>query len=198
MAGTAGLSCPHAQSKGSRSAGPADSTGGNFLVGTAGPSRPHHGILLSCDTRTANVCRTTRRSASRRRRPLSLSQFVRPRAAGTIFNDDRAAGLIEAVRHRHEIGRWWCRVFVAMPDHVHGLIRFPSSDHPMKREIADFKKFTARTLGIRWQRDFFDHRLRREESEREKADYILRNPERAGLVDDGRKCPYCFVSPEGS
>ena len=88
-------------------------------------------------------------------------------------------------------------MFVVMPDHVHGLIRFPSPEHPMKREIADFKKFTARALGIRWQRDFFDHRLRRDESEREKADYILRNSERAGLVDDWRKWPHFFIPPEG-
>ena len=41
----------------------------------------------------------------------------------------------------------------------------------MAREIPEFKRFTARKLGIGWQRDFSDHRLRREESERGKADY---------------------------
>jgi len=119
------------------------------------------------------------------------------RGSDALLCDDRAAALLESARHRHENGRWWCRVFLVMPDHVHGLIRFPSAEYPVKREISDFKKFTARTLGIRWQRDFFDHRLRREESEREKADYILCNPERAGLVDDWRKWPHCFIAPDG-
>jgi hypothetical protein len=32
------------------------------------------------------------------------------------------------------------------------------------------------------RRGFFDHRLRREESLRDKADYILHNPVRKGLV----------------
>ena len=67
----------------------------------------------------------------------------------------------------------------------------------MTTEIPEFKKFTARTLGIRWQRDFFDHRLRREESEREKADYVLRNPERAGLVAQWEEWAHRFVAPEG-
>jgi putative transposase len=119
------------------------------------------------------------------------------RGSDDLLRDGRAAALLEAVRHRHENGFWWCRVFVVMPDHVHGLIRFPLLEHPMTHEIPEFKKFTARTLGIRWQRDFFDHRLRREESECEKADYILRNPERAGLVEDWQKWPHVFVAPEG-
>ena len=119
------------------------------------------------------------------------------RGSDDLLRDGRAAALLEAVRHRHENGVWRCRVFVVMPDHVHGLIRFPLPERPMKREIADFKKFTARTLGIRWQRDFFDHRLRREESEREKADYILRNPERAGLAEDGQNWPHVFVAADG-
>ncbi len=67
----------------------------------------------------------------------------------------------------------------------------------MKDTVADFKKYTARTTGIRWQKDFFDHRLRHDESEREKADYILRNPVRAGLIDDWRRWPFFFIAQEG-
>ena len=66
----------------------------------------------------------------------------------------------------------------------------------MKKTITQFKRYTARTSGIVWQKDFFDHRLRREESERDKADYILRNPERAELVDDWRQWPYFFTAPD--
>ena len=119
------------------------------------------------------------------------------RGSDDLLRDGRAAGLLEAVRYRQTNGIWWCRVFVVMPDHVHGLIRFPSPEHPLQREIGEFKKYTARMLGIGWQKDFFDHRLRREESEREKADYILRNPERAGLVEDWREWPHFFVAADG-
>jgi REP element-mobilizing transposase RayT len=119
------------------------------------------------------------------------------RGSDDLLRDGRAAGLLEAVRYRQTNGIWWCRAFVVMPDHVHGLIRFPSPEHPLQREMRELKKYTARMLGIGWQKDFFDHRLRREESEREKADYILRNPERAGLVEDWREWPHFFVAADG-
>jgi REP element-mobilizing transposase RayT len=49
-------------------------------------------------------------------------------------------------------------------------------------------------LGIRWQRDFFEHRLRSEESFREKADYVLANPVRAGLVECEEDWLYTFIA----
>jgi len=56
--------------------------------------------------------------------------------------------------------------------------------------IRDFKRITAKTVGIHWQRDFFDHRLRHDESEGEKAEYILQNPIRAGLIEADEDWPY--------
>ena len=69
-----------------------------------------------------------------------------------------------------------------MPDHLHALISFPPSGKPVKLIVRKWKEWTAKTVGINWQRDFFEHRLRREESRREKADYILQNPVRKKLA----------------
>ncbi len=52
----------------------------------------------------------------------------------------------------------------------------------MKKVMASFKEHTAKRAGIGWQRDFFDHRLRAEESFEEKANYIRMNPVRKRLV----------------
>jgi putative transposase len=49
-------------------------------------------------------------------------------------------------------------------------------------------------LGIQWQRDFFEHRLRSDESYREKADYILANPVREGLVKEVKDWSYKFIA----
>jgi REP element-mobilizing transposase RayT len=84
------------------------------------------------------------------------------------------------VRHRHEELLWSVRVFVVMPDHIHLLIRM-SDTAVLRQVITQWKRWTARQGGFKWQRDFFDHRLRSEESSREKAEYILQNPVRAGL-----------------
>lgn len=45
--------------------------------------------------------------------------------------------------------------------------------------IRDLKRITARMAEIDWQRDFFDHRLRHDESLAEKFEYICQNPVRA-------------------
>jgi putative transposase len=49
-------------------------------------------------------------------------------------------------------------------------------------------------MKIDWQHDFFEHRLRQEESLHEKADYILANPVRAGLVKEIEDWPYVFIA----
>jgi len=51
-----------------------------------------------------------------------------------------------------------------------------AGDTKLSNLIRDFKRITARTARIDWQRNFFDHRLRHDESEDEKAEYIRQNP----------------------
>jgi len=82
-----------------------------------------------------------------------------------------------------------------MPDHLHALISFPH-DASMKKVISGWKEHLAKQCGISWQRDFFDHRLRGDESYREKAAYIRNNPVRKGLVTEPDEWPYVW-SEEG-
>jgi hypothetical protein len=79
-----------------------------------------------------------------------------------------------------------------MPDHLHMLASFPS-EKAMTTTIGQWKEFTAKRLGVEWQRDYFDHRLRREEGLREKGDYILHNPVRRGLVAAAEEWPYLWM-----
>jgi len=76
-----------------------------------------------------------------------------------------------------------------MPDHLHGLISF-GRDVAMRRVVADWKRFLARERGIEWQRDFFDHRIRDDESLTEKWHYIRHNPVRKQLVSEPDEWPY--------
>src|SRR5438477_7255935 len=84
--------------------------------------------------------------------------------------------LFETVRHRQEKFLWWPYLFLLMPDHLHALLSFTASGKSLKLVVSKWKEWTAKVLGIVWQRDFFEHRLRHDESRREKADYILQNP----------------------
>jgi putative transposase len=63
----------------------------------------------------------------------------------------------------------------------------------MRRVVTEWKKFIARSCGVVWQRDFFDHRLRSDESWRDKAEYIALNPVRKGLVTRPEDWPHIWM-----
>jgi putative transposase len=104
-----------------------------------------------------------------------------PRGENQLANDRVWSGIVETVEHREKAGDWKIGLMVAMPDHLHALVGFPGNKR-MPQVIRAFKAWMASCHGIRWQRDFFDHRLRSWESGEEKANYIRMNPVRAGLV----------------
>jgi putative transposase len=100
--------------------------------------------------------------------------------------------LFDAVRFYEGNHKWFVHLMVVMPDHVHFLASF-AMDVKMKDLIACWKRFTSTRAAICWQRDFFDHRLRSDESFDEKAAYILQNPVRAGLAARAEDWPYILM-----
>ena len=78
--------------------------------------------------------------------------------------------------------------YVIMPDHIHLFVCF----HESATGISGWMKSLKNTLskGLRkeshvaphWQKGFFDHLLRSEESYAQKWQYTRMNPVRAGLV----------------
>ena len=116
----------------------------------------------------------------------------------SLAKGEIATPLIDTVRHRNEPQVWWCSTFVIMPDHVHGLFRFPNIDpvqnQTMRKAIRNWKSWTAKSLKIKWQRNWFDHRLRTDEKEHDTAEYIRNNPVRAGLVKNAADWPFHFIA----
>jgi putative transposase len=92
-----------------------------------------------------------------------------------------ARAILEAAREYHERRRWFSRLLLIMPDHLHATIAFPREAH-MSNVVGGWKSFLAKTAGVRWQRGFFDHRLRSRKEADECRHYIRQNPVRAGLV----------------
>jgi putative transposase len=71
-----------------------------------------------------------------------------------------------------------------MPDHLHALLSFNNEQGlGMGKLIKSWKRYTAKTCAIDWQRDYFDHRIRSEHDMADKWSYIRENPVRAGLVN---------------
>jgi REP element-mobilizing transposase RayT len=106
-----------------------------------------------------------------------------------LCKNDVAGIIFETARRYHHAERWFLKIFLLMPDHLHMLIGIPG-DAELSNLIRDFKRVTARIANIDWQRGFFDHRLRNDESEDEKAAYIRNNPVRAGLIRAESKWRY--------
>ena len=100
--------------------------------------------------------------------------------------------LFDTARIYHERGRWNLNLLLLMPDHLHALIGIDGRDS-LSQLIRDFKRITAKLSDVHWQRNFFDHRLRHDESLREKFAYVCQNPVRAGLAQNEADWPYAFV-----
>jgi REP element-mobilizing transposase RayT len=92
-------------------------------------------------------------------------------------------------RHNVAVGR-----YVVMPDHVHLFVRGPD-DFQLGPWIGMLKQALAKQIALArtlpmWQRGFFDHLLRSDESYAQKWNYVRENPVRAGFVTKADDWPY--------
>lgn len=105
----------------------------------------------------------------------------RERGVPTLTSPDVALDLLKSIDVYEEQHRWYPWLAVVMPDHVHLIATF-NLDVGIKPAISAWKRFHARISGIKWQSDFFEHRLRNNDEFVEKAEYVRQNPVRKGLV----------------
>ena len=85
---------------------------------------------------------------------------------------------------------------------MHMIVHFPndaavSSKPPyrggMERVIADFKRWLSTKFGLRFQRNFWDTRLRDDADYAEKFRYVCNNPVRKGLCPTAREWAYVIA-----
>lgn len=115
---------------------------------------------------------------------------IRVQLGGRSLLHDEATSLaiIDGTRSYHDRGKWWCHLFLLMPDHLHAMLAFPS-DASMSTVIRNWKRGSARFHGCQWQTNYFDHRIRNDRELSETWTYIRRNPVVKGLCaeeDDWR------------
>ena len=121
-------------------------------------------------------------ACTHRRRPILANN---PVATAFVEFAERAYS-----EHNIAVGR-----FVIMPDHIHLFVCGPD-DFELGRWIGMLKQCLEKQI-VRdtsaeplWQRRFFDHVLRSEESYAQKWNYVRDNPVRAGLVTNAEEWPY--------
>jgi hypothetical protein len=82
---------------------------------------------------------------------------IRLRAAAkqaSLISPTLAAEILTAVRRYHNLGHWWCELFLLMPDHVHALLAFPK-EPGMTITVRNWKRGTNRFQQVEWQEGFF-------------------------------------------
>ena len=99
---------------------------------------------------------------------------------------DHATAILNAARHYQSTGKWFLFILLVMPDHLHMLVHVPPAT-PLATVISNWKHFLSHSAGVRFQRDFFDTRIRDREHFAEKWDYICHNPVARGLVTTPRE-----------
>ena len=82
-----------------------------------------------------------------------------------------------------------------MPDHLHLIMTGTDDEVDLLKAIGGFKQKTGFWLSknkrdVQWQKDFFDHIIRKEEGLVNVAKYILNNPVRKGLVENWQDYPF--------
>ena len=98
---------------------------------------------------------------------------------------------LEAAKREVYVGR-----YVIMPDHVHLFAAFSPCALALSRWMKALKGTLSEALremqvtGPYWEKGFFDHVLRSEESYAQKWFYVRENPVRAGLVAKSGNWPY--------
>ena len=110
-------------------------------------------------------------------------------STGTLTDDDVAKALLNSFHVYNRLQRWSCMLAVLMPDHLHALLSF-GRNQSMSVVVKDWKSYHKRTNGIKWQDNYFDHRIRTSAEYTEKYHYMLRNPVALGLCSTPEEWPW--------
>ena len=90
----------------------------------------------------------------------------------------------------------WIGKYVLMPDHFHAFVALDDEGLSLSDWMKSLKNALSKTLRSQnisvphFQKDFFDHVMRSEESYAQKWEYVRQNPVRAGLVAQPEDWPY--------
>jgi REP element-mobilizing transposase RayT len=124
-----------------------------------------------------------------------------PAVCGVLIDEWRTAH----ARHGWQVGR-----YVILPDHVHFFCVAEHNAKTLSEFVRLWKQWTTKRIAAAianrgsdtsprlpsaatarvWQREFFDHVLRSQESYAQKWLYVCENPVRAGLVMNANEWPY--------
>jgi len=121
--------------------------------------------------------------------PIFLTVCGARRGINQFAREPQWSNLVRAAEYVRSLGIWQPILLLAMPDHVHLIVKIPrTTGVPMA--IRRFKRAASYGNDIHWQPGAFDHRIRSDDSYREKWQYVMANPRRGGLTQESETWPY--------
>ena len=120
------------------------------------------------------------------------------RPTSVLVQSDCLRSIQQVIRRMHDEQDVHLYCSTIMPDHVHLL--FALGGHlPISRVIAKIKGLTYRMLranDVRWQANYYEHRLRADDLAELFARYIFLNPYKDGLVSRNEEWPGWMIDQE--
>lgn len=105
------------------------------------------------------------------------------------MKNDRIAEIVESALQHFDGERYDLAAWCVMPNHVHVVVK-PRPGHELPDIVHSWKSFTAheankalKRKGQFWEEEYYDHLIRDEADYVRCAEYVLANPEKAGLKD---------------
>ncbi len=111
-----------------------------------------------------------------------------------LTDKQMAPALLESAGLHHGIARWYCHLFLLMPDHVHALLFFPP-DRKMREVVGDWKQTQTKQHRIQWQGNFYEEPISHGPELTGKALHIRRNPVIKGLCAKESDWPWILGYP---
>jgi putative transposase len=120
-----------------------------------------------------------------------------PRSAQNHFcRDPIGPKVLASPRHYEHLDKWTIHLLLLMPDHLH-LVVTPHLGSDITELIKSWKRYFARMHGARFQRNFFEHRIRNHENFYVHCRYVQRNPVRAGVGNRAEDWPWVYPILKG-
>jgi REP element-mobilizing transposase RayT len=109
--------------------------------------------------------------------------------------DPLAMALKLEANARHKKEEWWVWSLLILPDRMFALISVtPNLSSQMS--IANFKRFTDRTLKINWRRGFKEIPIEDQDALEEAAAYVKSRPVERGFCETIENWPYHWTSKD--
>ncbi|MEW6380496.1 MAG: transposase [bacterium] len=103
------------------------------------------------------------------------------------LRDERVAAIVENALRHFDGQRYYLIAWCIMPNHVH-VVLTPTQGHDLPAILHSWKSYTSKEInrllgrsGELWQSEYYDHLIRDEKDFYKQVEYVLQNPDGAGL-----------------